>query len=470
MYEKVIAVLLTFSLLFCLTACGSPEKTTSSPSGSETLSDPEKGSDPSGEEQKDSTGITSVVHPDFALTDGFIEPVEPKDSAPEGYIPLFTPEELDKVRLNPGANYILMADIDLSGSTFESIGVEEAFFGILDGNGYTVSNAGVPLFERVSGGMIQNLHIEGQLQQQSALLVRFAENAAIQNCWSSGSILETEGGHCGGLLFKVTNCNIISCYNTADITADTASYAGGIAALAEENNTFTNCFNTGTILCDSNNEDTSAGGILGYTYTSASDRFSVIFDQCCNSGAIDAFCAAGILGNYQSRSEDGVLEISRCYNSGVITGNSRCFIAGICNIVELRDSDVWIGNCYNIGDLTGSSGICGGESFFDNGWDGVSYDFDRIHIQFCHNAGGSLLQAGIAYDVKNLNQCYFLNTTAETATHDGALFASVRALTSDEMKNQESFEGFDFETVWQMGENGYPVFQSPLYTGIDGIG
>ena len=50
----------------------------------------------------------------------------------------------------------------------------------------------------------------------------------------------------------------------------------------------------------------------------------------------------------------------------------------------------------------------------------------------------------------------------ETATGDGALFATVRQLSKDEMRKESSFAGFDFETVWQMGEN-HPVFAQRGY-------
>lgn len=44
---------------------------------------------------------TNVVCPSFALSDGFIVPVEQQTAAPDGYIPITSPEEFDKVVLNP---------------------------------------------------------------------------------------------------------------------------------------------------------------------------------------------------------------------------------------------------------------------------------------------------------------------------------------------------------------------------------
>ena len=76
---------------------------------------------------------------------------------PEGYIPIYTPEELSAIREDLTANYILMADIDLTealaegGSLYnpsrgwESIGdgnhpdsMGYPFTGIFDGNGHRI--------------------------------------------------------------------------------------------------------------------------------------------------------------------------------------------------------------------------------------------------------------------------------------------------------------------------------------------
>ena len=97
---------------------------------------------------------------------------------PEGYIGIYTKEDLEKINDNMAGNYILMNDIEIPGggvdlnnsnviiSNFNTIGVftSTAFSGILDGNGYMVSNLYIDsnggLFYDVTG-TIRNLDVQG---------------------------------------------------------------------------------------------------------------------------------------------------------------------------------------------------------------------------------------------------------------------------------------------------------------------
>lgn len=59
---------------------------------------------------------------------------------PDGYIGVYTAEDLDAVRYNLNGKYILMNDIDLGGKNFVPIGDSgDPFTGIFNGNGYVIS-------------------------------------------------------------------------------------------------------------------------------------------------------------------------------------------------------------------------------------------------------------------------------------------------------------------------------------------
>ena len=107
------------------------------------------------------------------------------DTVPEGYIGIYTAEDLDSVRHSKGKNYILMNDIEFSdedfllGGRFEGgwipIGSEKEqdghFVGIFNGNGYVIRNVKIApstlvgeayfgIFGKTSGQFI-NLGVEG---------------------------------------------------------------------------------------------------------------------------------------------------------------------------------------------------------------------------------------------------------------------------------------------------------------------
>lgn len=67
---------------------------------------------------------------------------KPLDEVPEGWIGIYTVEDLKKVANNLNANYIVMKDLDLSSEeNWIPIGNKEnPFNGIFDGNGYTIKN------------------------------------------------------------------------------------------------------------------------------------------------------------------------------------------------------------------------------------------------------------------------------------------------------------------------------------------
>ncbi len=118
-----------------------------------------------------------------ALTDN----LEQLKTVPEGYVGIYTAEDLDNIRNSPESNYILMNDIDFSdtdfleGGRFEGgfvpIGSEQsedespAFSGIFNGNGYVIKNVKIAPATRVgkpnfgifgmTNGQFINLGVEG---------------------------------------------------------------------------------------------------------------------------------------------------------------------------------------------------------------------------------------------------------------------------------------------------------------------
>lgn len=146
--------------------------------------------------------------------------------------------------------------------------------------------------------------------------------------------------------------------------------------------------------------------------------------------------------------------IANCYNSASITANnSYVYAAGIAYY-----NAGTISNCYNTGNVisyySSAGGICG-----------INYGT----ITNCYNIGEVSEEAPdgmVAYEGSICAQndgsvinCYYLDN-CENGVGDGEDTAV--KLTSGEMKQTQSFAGFDFDTVWKFNvdsDYAYPVLR-----------
>ena len=259
----ILAIVLMLSLI--MSGCSSPDD--------DPDSDLNSGSGNGG-------SITAVTNPNFQLSNGFIVPVQQKESAPTGFIAISTAAEFNKIRQNSSANYILMADIDLSGLSWTPI---PQFNGTLDGNGYTVSGLNATLINKTKDALIQNLRVQGQITDCSAGIVKQLEYSVLYNCSFSGSV-DNNSSSAAGLVYNIEDSTIDSCYNTANITVY-KGYVAGVAAYASgEQFVIQNCFNQGNVRNLGNSDSLSynyAAGILA-----RSVRCSGIIRHCYNAGSI----------------------------------------------------------------------------------------------------------------------------------------------------------------------------------------
>ena len=200
----------------------------------------------------------------------------------------------------------------------------------------------------------------------------------------------------GGIAGTINNTTIEKCYFDGNITAS--------ASLTGEN--------------DYASASVSAGGISGFVYGSS------VISECYNIGNIKATAKAessydysfvgGIAGNLYEG------EVKNCYNIGNM--HSDGYSGGISGKTEgYEDNPLGkIINCYNTGEITSTD-------YYSGGISGVIYD--------------------------SAENCYYLDNISK-GTESG--YGDMTCCTLEEMKQQETFEGFDFETVWTMeGEDKY---------------
>ncbi len=287
---------------------------------------------------------------------------------PEGYIGIYTKEDLEKINDNMAGKYILMNDIHIPGggieqnnsnaiiSNFDTINgnlTSTAFSGILDGNGYMISNLYIEnfggLFYKVTG-TIRNLDVYAVILsdgQDSIGGIANVNGGLIENCRFDGQVIckNNSGGAVGGIAGSVLDGKIKNCANYGDVAISCNEW------MSESDNL--------TVVY--------AGGIAG-NYNSW--RWQDRLDNSANYGNIilTADCSAvvgGVLGR------NGGVNISACFNAGSLyvkqteeaTGKSVTIGGVIGEITNGRFGNaVTVANIYNTGywDIDSPADLCMG--------------------------------------------------------------------------------------------------------------
>jgi len=381
----------------------------------------------------------------------------------------------------------------------------------------TSTTAYVGLFGYCTKGTIKNLgRLGGSVNASSAIAGGIAgySSSSISNCYNTGNVSASStsdssphaGGIVGGHSSTIINCyntgavsaasssyssyphaggiagysgsestvsTIINCYNTGSVNASSYScysYAGGIAG--DSSSAISNCYNTGDVSASSYSTadypyyyycHSHAGGIVGISYSSSS------ISNCYNTGDVSSAypssyshpCFSGGIAGYLSSPST----ISNCYNTGKVSASST-YSSYAGGIAGYSGSGSTINNCYNTGSVNASSTA---SSSFAGGIVGSAHSLASIseisNCRNCYNIGNvSASYAGglIGYSDSDstISNCYYKNTALKAVGNDSGTLGNVRVLRDAQMKQQASFVGFDFNTVWRMGASGYPEFTS----------
>ena len=382
------------------------------------------------------------------------------------------------------------------------------FGGHFDGNGHTVSGMYIygsypyaGIFGYVNFGSIKNLSItdsyvyNGGDYSYEGIIAGGVYYGAISNCYNNGTICSNnEYSHTGGIAGEVRNGTVSNCYNKGTVICNSKydAYAGGVVGYLYYS-TAKNCHNTGTVTGNSLGNYSYIGGVFGYSldstindsfnnaiitdnsigsYTTvggvAGTLYNTAVDNCYNLGAVSGNKSetGGIGGSVRNST------ISNCYNKADITGSEYSSVGGVLG----SGRTITVKKCYNTGTLTsGRNGRVGGISghasdystiseCFNTGTinDGWAYvggllgylgSYSTIHN--CYNTGdltsstfqaggGAIGQTGGEFAIEN---CYYLSGCVKKGNSFGTV------LTSDQMKAEEYFEGWNFNKTWEIGYN-----------------
>ena len=251
---------------------------------------------------------------------------------------------------NTVANMALMYDVDLSKTEFSDgkfdNGAETAIklsLGSkkLDGQDHTIIGLRDSLFESITGGVVRNLRLtEAEVNNES-------------QADAFGLLAKTMSG---GLVSNMTLEGEVNITSTA--STDVGGLIGQIKA--GEINTITNLLK----VTYSNSLGTSIGGIVGHIETVDSSDSDVSILYCSNYGPITgkslARAVGGIVGSFDQVRGGAKTIINYCFNgSSVLAGytnsdttyNSTPYYAGgiVGFIPASTNGDIDISNCYNAG-------------------------------------------------------------------------------------------------------------------------
>jgi len=255
----------------------------------------------------------------------------------EGFLEIGTPNQLkwfaDYVnQIDPAADAMLTADIDLDGIAWTPIGnVNNKYSGTFDGQGYSITNFNYTatgdyngLFGYINNSIVKNFSIRGTLTSTFSKngVVGAADGASVvsgihsaltinvSNCKAhTGGIVGGDGGNVAHTLL-VENCEysgILTHSGTGDCQAGILgyAYAGGVR----------NCVFSGTII----GENSKYGGILGYckivTFLGVKNCLSIgkiVADENCTT-------AAAIIANWNGGATENVKNNYYCLQEGSTT-------------------------------------------------------------------------------------------------------------------------------------------------------
>lgn len=317
---------------------------------------------------------------------GYVKEIEHKETAPEGYTPIFTREDLLNIKNDLTANYILMNDIDMFYDTISPIGKyeiltsgetrdtakAEAFSGIFDGNGYALKNLDIMytntataaegyigLFGLVSGE-IKNLTVSGSITATSnqnlyvgTIAGYLYEGGKVSNCTASLDITGSTTGSdraVGGFV-GYSEGTVEYCSFSGSVSSNGCS--GGIVGYMTNGRIYES--NNFGEITSAKNSNSRAGGILGLTSVNA----VITLDRCYNTGNISAYANAGSNASAGGILGQGVAKIEYCWNSGDIISSSYSrsndiqitysYSGGISGVAYVNTK---IEKCYNIGSVT----------------------------------------------------------------------------------------------------------------------
>lgn len=399
--------------------------------------------------------------------------------------------------VNNGNNYSgkyvkLNASIDVSNQEWTPIGngtrsdssyTGNAFAGIFDGGGYSItglgittgdSGAAVGLFGVVDGGTVKNLTLSDVFinlnsnKNAGAAIGLMVNGSTAHNITVSGSVSAVDG--VGGIVGRMTISGTISdCTNNATVTA-TATGAGGIVGKAyytaeSKAMTISGCVNNGAVT-----GGYAAGGIAALSAANVSG--------CTNTAAITAgTMAGGIIGEQTMYGT-----ISGNTNSGTIsnsTSGSGTAYGGIVGWARYANSttDYPLYEAITISDNINSGNIsASGASLGCGGIVGTIYNQAVVtgNTNTAQSITGGTFASGIVGGAQVENNNLDISGKTIMASNNVSTTAlseiAANCVSSDMYSNDSQFVAKENSDAWvaQIGTSKYATLQAAIDAAVSG--
>lgn len=366
---------------------------------------------------------------------------------------------LDSVRNHLNKHFVMTADLDFNGSAYDSasssmnegwvaIGSDifASFSGSFNGNNHVIRNMYISgnygLFLYVANAAtirnvgIVDCHVKNSGGGTVAALAG-DNRGLIDSCFATGVVM-ARGYGVGGLVGVNYYGTIRNSYSTCIVIGETDRIGGLVGQ--NVGGTIHSCHSTGNVF---NHDTTWSSGKVG----------GLVGDNYLNGSISECYAACTVSAN--TREIGGLVG----FNEGVIRA---CFFAGRV-----------IGGC-TVGSLAGKCGI-------DNSIKSTIINAYAVgSVEGCYGGVGGLLGTAVfnsisccyaAVTMKPKRPCAITGTTLagdvigcywdkETFGMDSSADGIGR--TTAQMKQRETYSGWDFDTTWALDpavNNGYPSFQ-----------
>ncbi len=354
--------------------------------------------------------------------------------------------ELQAVENNLSAWYELCQNIDASETS--TWNAEQGFVpisnfqGSFDGNGYAISglsinrpsSQNVGLFGQTSGANINNLgllNVDITGQDIVGGLVG-ANSGSISNSYVTGQVSAVGANVYTGGFVGYNDASISGSYSETTVNGGTSDDVGGFVGQSRYGANISNCYATGSVTGGNWN----TGGFVGKTYETVSDSYA--------TGTVNS--SAFYVGGFAGQGRAGT--ISKSYSTGTV-------IAGVAT----SQAGGFAGNndAATITDSYSNSDVTGGATPDVGGFAGVN-EYGTVDKSFSTgNVTGTGTNVG-GFLGRNVSVC--TSNFWDTQTSGQATSACGTGKTTDEMRQQATFTGWDFGTIWRINEgSSYPYFR-----------
>lgn len=353
--------------------------------------------------------------------------------------------QLDAVRSNLSASFVLANDLDLSGSSFQPIGsINEPFSGTFNGASHAVSNwthtatteyAGL-ISATTTDAKVINLQVtNAQLSTEGSVVAILVglNNGQIVNCHATGSVVG--GGSLLGGLVAINAGTVSDSSAAVSVTASSTSYSSSVGGLVASNyvGSVVRCSTSGSVSVLADSSD-AIGGLVGYA-----SGGSIV--GCTSTASVVGGADVGGLVGYS----DG--QIIDCSASGQAVGQSQ-WQGNIGGLVGRQIGP--IRNCYSRASVISAASPSGGLVGYLGASVKNSYATGPVSGP---GAGGGLI--GIAGSGSSADNCYWDLETSGISTS-----ALGSGKTTAQMQEPGTYSAWDLINIWSAPAGQYPTLQS----------